>query len=516
MKSRDKTLYALLMGMGTGKSKIIVDTAAWNYAKGKITALVVIAPNGVHTNWVLNEIPAHMPDWVPHIAAYWRSGFKAKEKKAWNNLWDNKVEGLRVFTFNVESFSSDKGKAELRKILNAFRCMVAIDESHRIKTPGAKRTKAILNFSKHAVMKRILTGTVLTNSPLDSYAQFKFLSPDIIGYHTFSSFKSHFSVIERQTAFNRAKNKEYEYDHVVAYRNIDEMVKSVKPYTFFARKDDCLDLPDKIYETVYVDITTEQKRMYDQLVLDGITKVRESNPELEVPDGMTPDEELWWYVQQSMGDTKGIVKSENALTTLLRLQQIIGGWATDDLGAVHPLKSNRIKTLMDSVAGIDESIIIWARFKPEINAIVEELKKVYGNDSVVEYHGGVDMADRADNVKKFQDKKARFFVGNAHSGGIGLTLTAATYMIYYSNDFSWEARAQSEDRAHRIGQDFNVTYLDLICMGTVDEKIAKALLSKKEMAEDFNMKLSMDARIMFEAAMKHGVIDDRNYEEFEV
>lgn len=523
MLSRDKQLFALLMGMGTGKSKIIIDTAAWNYAKGRVTALVVIAPNGVHTNWVLNEVEAHMPDWIPHHAAYWRSGFKAKEKKAWNKLWNNKVDGLRVFTFNVEAFSSDKAKAELRKILNSFNCLLAIDEAHRIKTPGAKRTKALLNLGKHATMKRILTGTLLTNSPLDSYAPFKFLSPNIIGYNTFSGFKSHFSIIEKMTAYNKVKQVNQEYDHVVAYRNIPEIVKSVSPYTFFVRKEDCLDLPDKIYENIYVDLTTEQKKLYDQLILDGIAKIREQNPDTEVPEFNSPDEELWWFIQQSMGATAGIVKSENTLTTLLRLQQIIGGWVNDDLGELHELKSNRLKVLIDTIEGIEGSMIIWARFKPEMEAIATALRKVYGNDSVVEYHGSVDVSLRADNVKRFQDKSARFFVGNTHSGGIGLTLTAATTMIYYSNDFSYEARAQSEDRAHRIGQSHNVVYIDLIAMGTVDEKISKALAAKAKMAADFNDMLDgknatqeeIMTKLIEDTQQPPAADDGRDYKEFE-
>jgi len=494
MISRDKPLFALLMGMGTGKSKIIIDTAAWNYAKGRINALVVIAPNGVHTNWVFNEVTAHMPDWIPHASAYWRAGFKAKEKKAWNKLWNNKFDGLRVFTFNVEAFSTDKGKVELRKILNSFDCLMAVDESQRMKTPGAKRTRALLHLGKHAKMKRILTGTLLTNSPLDSYSQFKFLSENIIGYSTNAGFKSHFSIIEKQMAYNAKRQEHMEYDHIVGYRNIPEMVRSIKPYTYFVRKEDCLDLPDKIYENIYVDLTMEQKRMYDHLVVDGLAKVREDHIGNDVPEFSSADEELWWFINQSMGDTKGIVKSENTLTTLLRLQQIIGGWVTDDLGNLHELKSNRLKLLMETIEDIDGSMIIWARFKPEMFAIAKALKEKYGADSVVEYHGSVDVADRVDNVKRFQDKSARFFVGNTHSGGIGLTLTAATTMIYFSNDFSYEARAQSEDRAHRIGQKENVVYIDFIAMGTVDDKIVNALKAKEKMAEDFNDMLSGDIK----------------------
>lgn len=514
MLSRDKTLFALLMGMGTGKSKIIVDTGAWNYAKGRIDAMVVVAPNGVHTNWVVNEIPAHLPDWVPSMSAYWKSGFKAKEKKAWNKMWDAKFTGLRIFTFNVESFSTIKGKAELRKILNAFPTLLVIDESHKIKTPGAKRTRSLHNLGKHAKMKRILTGTVLTNSPLDAYAQYKFLSENIIGFNTNAGFKSHFSVIEKQTSWNAKTQAPQEYDKVVAYRNIEEMVKLVRPYTYFIRKEDCLDLPDKIFETIYVDLTTEQKKMYDGMVLDGLAKVRESNlgVDFEVPEGMTPDEELWWFIKQSQGELLGIVKSENALTTLLRLQQIIGGWVNDDLGNVHELKSNRMTALLDLVDDIEGSVIIWARFRPELENIAALLKEKYGKGAVVEYHGGIDTDDRIDAVQNFQDEKAKFFVSNPHSGGIGLTLTAATNVIYYSNDFSYETRKQSEDRAHRIGQKNNVTYFDLIAMGTVDEKIVKALKEKELMAEEFNDMLTMGNE-EFDAKLKE--INERDYKEFE-
>ena len=496
MLSRDKQLFAYLMEMGTGKSKILIDTAAWNYAKGRIDALIVAAPNGVHTNWVINEIEAHMPDWVPHESAYWRSGFKAKERKEWAKLWEPKFEGIRIFTFNIESLSTVKGKAELRKILNSFRVLLAIDEAHRIKTPGAARTKSAISLGRHAKMKRILTGTVITNNPLDTYSQIKFLSEKILGFSTSASFKAHFSVIERMKAYS-PKRGEYEYDHVVAYRNVDEIIKAVAPYSYVARKKDCLDLPEKIYEIRHVDLTTQQKKMYDQLLLDGIAKITEGlGPGEEMaPEGLTPDEELWWYVNQSISGTTGLIKSENVLTTLLRLQQILGGWVTDDLGNIHELKSNRLNIMMETIEDSDGKIIIWARFKPELSNIAKSLRKKYGDESIVEYHGSVDRDGREIAVDRFQnDDKCRFFVGQPHSGGIGITLTAAENVIYYSNDFSYEARMQSEDRAHRIGQEKHVVYVDLVSPGTVDDKVAKALKEKHDMAEEFINKLEVEVK----------------------
>jgi len=180
----------------------------------------------------------------------------------------------------------------------------------------------------------------------------------------------------------------------------------------------------------------------------------------------------------------GLVSTVNALTQLMRLHQIVCGHVKLDDGTVTHLPSNRIKELLNVVEETDGKIIIWATYRPDIEAIKIALQKEYGMESVGTYYGDTDQDERQRVLRDFQDldKPLRFFVGNPSTGGYGLTLTAANTVVYYSNSFDLEKRLQSEDRAHRIGQTKNVTYIDLIAPGTVDEKIVKALRDKIDIA----------------------------------
>jgi len=457
--SRDEQDFAYLMGMGTGKSKVGTDNAAWLYAKGKIKLLVVIAPNGVHRNWILREIPAHMPDWTNYRSAVWASTMTAAEKKIEAKLWDDKP-GLRVVAMNIEAFGSGMaGKAGkyLAKLLNSFPAMICVDESSKIKTPGAKRTKTLTTLGKRADYRRIMTGTLITNGPLDAFAQMGFLSPKYLGYDNFYSFKHHFAEWKRE--LNRKTNQRYET--LICYKNMDELTEKIKAVSYRVTKEECLDLPAKVFERRLVTMSPEQKKLYNDIK-------QKSMYELE------------------HGEEVAVA---NVLTKMLRLQQVLGGFIPYEQYAPAvpiPGPNNRLNALADQVeeALPDGKIIIWARFRAELQAISETLTKEYGRSTVVQYHGGVDKHDREENVDRFQnDAKCLFFVGQQHSGGYGLTLTQAKTVIYYSNDFSLEARLQSEDRAHRIGQEDKVTYVDMECEKTVDTKIITALRTKKSVSD---------------------------------
>jgi SNF2 family DNA or RNA helicase len=180
----------------------------------------------------------------------------------------------------------------------------------------------------------------------------------------------------------------------------------------------------------------------------------------------------------------GLVSTVNALTQIMRLHQIVCGHVKLDDGTVRELPNKRMDELLAVVEETDGKIIIWANYRHDIEAIKMALSKEYGMNSVGMYFGDTDMDERKRVVEEFQkpDSEMRFFVGNPSTGGYGLTLTAASTMVYYSNSFDLEKRLQSEDRAHRIGQTKNVTYIDLIAVGTVDEKIVKALRSKIDIA----------------------------------
>lgn len=457
-RSRDLPEFALLMEMGTGKSKVIIDTAAWLYAKGEIDALFVIAPNGVHRNWVINEVPTHLPDHCHPVTAYWSASLKKKEQAQLDALWQPKRQGLRVLAMNVDAFATERGKTHAKRFLMAFRCLMAVDESSRIKTPKAVRTKALITLGKQARYRRILTGTPITQSPLDIYAQFKFLNEDLLGFSSYYAFRNRYAVLKR--SMNRGAG--VWYDEIVGYQNLEELKATIDQHGFRVTKNECLDLPAKVYERRYVELNKDQRELYEKLKKDFVAEFG-----------------------------TGQINAALALTRMLRLQQVTGGFAPvcDDLGevvATHPVgdRNPKIDALLEVAEDCADKIIIWARFKKEITAITNALRKEYGNKAVVEYHGTVSNDDRVEAVDSFQSETgARFFVGQPHSGGIGLTLTAASTVVWYSLDFSLETYLQANDRAHRIGQTKSVTYIFIEAINTLDKKVIDTLQAKKNMAD---------------------------------
>jgi SNF2 family DNA or RNA helicase len=244
---------------------------------------------------------------------------------------------------------------------------------------------------------------------------------------------------------------------VTSYRRLDELANKLDKFSYRVLKEDCLDLPPKVFVTRNVELSDEQKEMYKTMKHAAIA---EHNGK--------------------------IMSSMSALTTLLRLHQITCGTFKADDDTITHLKNNRIQALMDCLEEVEGKVIIWATYREDIKKIVESLKKAYGEASTVEYHGGVDATLRQENIALFQDKKgpARYFVGNAQTGGYGITLTAANTVIYFSNSYDLEKRLQSEDRAHRIGQTGSVTYIDLVAEKTIDERIIKSLKSKINIANE--------------------------------
>jgi len=437
--SRDKEAFALLMEQGTGKTKVIIDNAAHLYGRDQISALVVIAPNGVHRNWLSKEIPAHMPDWCHYKSVFYYSGINAKDTVKFNEVISAQ-DCLRIFAFNCESFVSKKAVEFMYKIIMSNKVMLVVDESSRIKTPGAKRTKVITKFAKDVKYKRIMTGTPVTKGPEDVYSQFKFLDPFILGYDSYYSFRARYCVMGG-----------YENRQIVSYNNIDELTNSIEGHSFRVLKKDCLDLPDKIYQRHPVELSKKQRKLYDQLRKDFVTELEGEH--LSAPE---------------------------AITRLLRMQQIICGWfPTEEGGMEIDEKNTRLTALIDLLPDIECKVIIWARFKRDIKAIGVAL-----GDKAVSYYGEVSNDDREIAVDRFQnDPKVRYFIGQPQSGGIGLTLTAAECAIYYSNSFDLETRMQSEDRCHRIGTKNNVTYIDFESPKTIDTKIINALREKKNLAD---------------------------------
>ncbi|MDC1302842.1 DEAD/DEAH box helicase [Pelagibacterales bacterium] len=451
-KSWAEKTYALFMEMGTGKSKVLVDNLAILYEQSAIRGAVIVAPKGVYKNWYDIEIPVHLPDHIKHTKVLWEPNNSKKKQLELDTLFDGKSD-LKLLIINVEAFSTKKGLDFANSFLTMLKgkALIGIDESTTIKNPTAKRTKNILTLGNLATYRRILTGSPVTKSPLDLYTQCMFLDKKHLGLDSYYSYRARYAHMVKRNFGGR------QVQIVDSYRRLDELAGKLDCFSYRVLKEDCLDLPPKVFTTRVVELSDEQKEQYIMMK------------------------------KAAIAEHKGkLMSSATALTTLLRLHQITCGTFKADDGTVTPIKNNRITALMDCVEEIDGKAIIWATYREDIKNIVEALKKAYGEASTVEYHGGVDATLRQDNIAQFQQVKGptRFFVGNAQTGGYGITLTAANTVIYYSNNYDLEKRLQSEDRAHRIGQTGSVTYVDLVAEKTIDERIIKSLKDKVNIANE--------------------------------
>jgi len=451
-KSWAQDTYALFMEMGTGKSKVLVDNIAMLYDRGAVRGALIIAPKGVYKNWNDIEFPTHMPEHVEYTKVLWEPNITKKKQHELDTLFldDDK---LKVLIMNVEAFSTTKGLDFAHRFLNIFvgRALIGIDESTTIKNPTAKRTKNILKIADLAKYRRILTGSPVTKSPLDLYSQCEFLDPYHLGHQSYYSFRARYAnMIDRNFGGRRVQI-------VGSYRRLPELTEKLEKFSYRVLKEDCLDLPPKVFTKRIIELTDEQKKVYAQMK-------REAVAELEGK----------------------VMSTMNVMTQLMRLHQVTCGHFKADDDTITEIKNNRIDSLLELLEETEGKVIIWANYRADIKNIVAALKKAYGEASTVEYHGGVDPTLRQDNIAQFQQKNSptRYFVGNAQTGGYGITLTAANTVVYYSNSYDLEKRLQSEDRAHRIGQTGSVTYVDLMAENTIDERIVKALRKKINLANE--------------------------------
>jgi len=448
-KSWNRETYAYFMEMGTGKTKVLIDNMSMLYDKGKIDGALIIAPKGVIKTWYEQELPTHLPNHIEHKTVLWQSNITKKQQEKLNSLMENEML-LHILVMNVESLSTQKGKEFAMKYVNCHNTLMAIDESTTIKTPTANRTKNIIAVGKRAKYRRILTGSPVTKNPLDLYSQCEFLDPWLLDFTSYYAFRNRYAEMKTMHLHGRSVQV------VKEFKNLGELSDTVKKFSYRVLKEDCLDLPDKIFIKRHVKLTAEQKRLYEQMK------------------------------KTAMAVLNGKVTSTmTVLTQLMRLHQITCGHFTADDGSEQQIESNRMNELMDILEEVEGKAIIWANYQRDISNIVNAISKKHGPGSVVDYYGLTAQEDRQDNIRKFQnDSKCRFLVGTPQTGGYGITLTQANTVIYYSNGYDLEKRLQSEDRAHRIGQTKSVTYVDLIAEDTVDEKIVKALRKKINIASE--------------------------------
>jgi SNF2 family DNA or RNA helicase len=383
------------------------------------------------------------------VTVLWQPNITKKQQEKLESLYEIET-ALHILVMNVEAFSTEKGVKFAQKFLLSHKTLMAIDESTTIKTPTAKRTKSIISLGEMAKYKRIMTGSPVTKNPLDLYTQCEFLNPYLLDFTSYYAFRNRYA--EMKTMHLRGRSIQV----VSEFKNLGELSETLQGFSYRVLKEDCLDLPPKNFTKRHIILTADQRKIYEQMK------------------------------KTAMAVLNGKVTSTmTVLTQLMRLHQITCGHFTADDGSVQQIPNNRITELMNVLEETEGKVIIWANYQRDVTNIIESIVKQYGPGSVVDYYGLTPQDERQNNIRKFQNgAECRFIVGTPQTGGYGITLTKANTVVYFSNGYDLEKRLQSEDRAHRIGQKKTVTYVDLICEDTVDEKIVRALRDKINIASE--------------------------------
>ena len=338
MHSWDKTNWAYFMEMGTGKSKVCIDNATMLRERGEIDTFIVVAPKGVYRNWANLEIPAHMPDRVRDdcLISVWRPTPPRALKQDLMSFM-KPAENFRVLVMNVEALSTVKGQKFLVGVLRASQALLAVDESTAIKSPKASRTKALIKMSELAKYRRILTGFPVTQSPMDLWAQCRFLDRTLLGDcgDNYFQYQYRYAVMKKQSVGTHSFNR------VVGYRNLEELSGLLKNFSSRVMKEDCLDLPGKIYTQRNVALSHDQARIYDDLKKYALAHIE--------------DDEF--------------MTTPNVMTQLLRMQQVLSGHTKSDSGEMMEIKDNRLSELLDCLEEVEGKVIIWSRFRYDVKRI---------------------------------------------------------------------------------------------------------------------------------------------------
>ena len=439
--SKDKEYYALFMEQGTGKTKVSIDTINYLFDLGLIDGCLILAPNGVHSNWIVNELPVHAN--FSYVDHNWTGKKTKKELSRINDFFNDETDRLKVLAMNIESIRTDFGYKTADAFVSKHKTITIIDESTIIKNYKSLQGKAACKIGNKSCYRRILSGTPIAQSPLDMWGQVQFLDKTALPQSNYTAFKNQYAITILDNSGQRV------FERILGYQNLDRLTESIKPFSFRVLKKDCLDLPEKVYQQEVIPLTTEQEKAYKDMKEMAFTMIED-----------------------------GLITSTNAITTMLRFHQIVCGFVKDDMGEIHDIKNNRLERLLEMVQRIDGKVIIWAVFKHNIKQIKDAL-----GDEAVTYYGDTPKGERDNNVHRFNnDPSVRFFVAN-EAASRGLTLVSSHTSIYFANNFKLETRLQSEDRNHRIGQRETVSYIDFVSPGTIDERIVRALKDKKNISD---------------------------------
>lgn len=455
--------YALGAEQGTGKTWMMLAEAEVLFEAGKATGALIVAPSGVHRNWIIREATAHLS--CAWVGFSW-SPNKTKKRERELGAFIRSPEGklLKLFAINYEALLGEHGAAAVRAFMAARGRIVYVDESHRIKNQSSATYKRLVALTTAAARRRIASGTLTGDNPLDVFAQYNYLRRGLLGTNSYRAFVAEHAVLihpnsPEMYAIQARRPSRGPAPQVVAkdvmgrpmFKNLERLAAKMRPWTFRVTKSECLDLPPKIYQTRQFTLPPAQRTAYEVLV-------SQARAELE----------------------SGEVQFEES-AVFNKIRQVTSGFVMVD-GKAESLRfaSERIATLRAVVLEETGQFIVWACYTAELDLISKMLRDEGISHAV--YAGATTSKERDAAIDDFQSGRIQAFVGHPRAGGTGLTLTAAGTAIYYSNEFELVSRLQSEDRCHRIGTTRPVLYIDIVAEDTIDEKIAAVLQAKKELS----------------------------------
>lgn len=431
--------FALFMEQGTGKTKVYIDILAYLYLANEIDTAMIVAPSGVHRQWALEQIPLHMSPEVKYEAAYWMTGMPLDVKRQWEKTKEADKK-LRIFLIHFDVFSREGGFSLAQPLLVGQKSALNLDESSRIKHAGAARSKSLLKLSPFASRRAIMTGTPITQGAQDLYSQFSFLDKRILGFSSFYTFRNRYCVMGG-----------WQQKQIVGYQNTEELQTRLKGHSYRKLADECLDLPGIIPSTFQVELTKEQKELYNDLKKNFIIELGEE-----------------------------IISAPLAITRLVKFQQILSGFVSDG-EKITRIPSNRPKNVTDILEDLQGKTIVWARFHEDIKMISEVLEEA--KIGFVTFYGGNKREVSDENLDEFKrNPEKTVLLSIAQYGGTGHDIPQAQNTIWYLPTFNLEEYLQAIKRNYRYGQTKKVRNIYMEAPKTTDTKTYKALIRKQNFA----------------------------------
>jgi SNF2 family DNA or RNA helicase len=431
--------FGLFMDPGTGKTKVALEKMAKLYLNRQIDTALVLAPNGVHVQWLEEQAVEHCP--IPYRGLLWTSN-RGNTWKEQARFALKKRDALLIVAMNYEALTTKNGIHFCRYLLKHREVAIFADESSRIRNPRAIRTRQILNLAGDARVRVIMTGTPIAKGLENLWSQMQFLSEDILRCRTFVQFRSLYCKV-RPIPGRRGAIA------ISGYQRVEELMGLINPHVFVKTKEECLDLPDKIYQKSPVPMTKEQERAYQTMRDELLVELSELER----------------------------VTVAHLISARAKLRQIAIGFILDKDKKASPLDSDRWDRALEHIAEAPGKTILWTSFR----WCLAEWEKLLQKKGIgyVRYQKGEN-----ESIRRWRaDKGLKIFLGNPHSGGIGLNLAIADTMIYFNNIDDAEIRWQSEDRAHRIGQTQHLNIIDLYSPQTIEVKMQRQQKEKETLAD---------------------------------